>query len=392
MIGERLTQLRLARNLTLDALSAKMGGIVTKQALSKYELDQAQPSPLVLTKLSAALGVKASYFLSQCQIRVEFIAYRKKLSLTEREKTRVKSVVTQCLEDRIRVQTLVGQTKTDVLPWNKLAISSLEDAEKQASHMRTLWELGASPISDVVGTLEEHQLCVLSIEADEKFDGMSALGYDTTGNILAGAIVSREDVPGERQRLNLTHELGHLVLKIPGSIDEEEAAFRFASAFLAPADRLIKQVGSQRSYIHISELLILKKQFGISIQALLRRMRELGIINDSYYRRWCIYISKTGWKKHEPDELARERPQWLTRNLSRLVGEGAIPREEAERMLGAGIDVDEPNRLAQRHAFLKLPMDKRRQLLAEHAKLLSEYYEKEAEYLTSEDAINDYQQ
>ena len=35
MIGERLTQLRLARNLTLDALSAKMGGIVTKQALVK---------------------------------------------------------------------------------------------------------------------------------------------------------------------------------------------------------------------------------------------------------------------------------------------------------------------------------------------------------------------
>ena len=60
MIGERLIQLRLAQNLTLDALAEKMGGIVTKQALSKYEQNQAQPSPIVLTKLSAALGVKAS--------------------------------------------------------------------------------------------------------------------------------------------------------------------------------------------------------------------------------------------------------------------------------------------------------------------------------------------
>ena len=390
MIGERLTQLRLARNLTLDALSAKMGGIVTKQALSKYEQNQAQPSPLVLTKLSAALGVKANYFLSPPQITVKFVAYRKATSLLEREKARVKSVVTQCLEDRIRVQTLIGQTKTDILPWNKLAISSLEDTERQASHMRTLWELGTSPISDVVGTFEEHQLCVLSIEADEKFDGMSALGYDTSGNILAGAIVSRQDIPGERQRLNLTHELGHLVLKIPASIDEEKAAFRFGSAFLAPAERLIKEVGTKRSYIHISELLILKKQFGISIQALLHRMLELGIINDSYYRRWCVYISKTGWKKQEPDELVRETPQWLNRNLSRLVGEGAITREEAERMLGASIDVEQPTNIVQRHAFLKLPMDKRRQMLAEQAKLLSEYYEKEAEYLTSEDEINDY--
>jgi len=390
MIGERLAQLRLARNLTLDALSAKMGGIVTKQALSKYEQNQAQPSPLVLTKLSAALGVKANYFLSPPQITVKFVAYRKATSLLPREKARVESVVTQCLEDRIRVQTLIGQIKTDVLPWNELAISSLEDTERQASHMRKLWELGSSPISDVVGTFEEHQLCVLSIEADEKFDGMSALGYDTSGNILAGAIVSRQDVPGERQRLNLTHELGHLVLKVPESIDEEKAAFRFGSAFLAPAERLVREVGAKRSYIHISELLILKKQFGISIQALLHRMLELGIINDSYYRRWCVYINKTGWKKQEPDELVRETPQWLTRNLSRLVGEGAMAREEAERMLGTGIDVEEPTNIVQRHAFLKLPMDKRRQMLADQAKLLSGYYEKEAEYLTSEDLVNDY--
>lgn len=390
MIGERLAQLRLGRNLTLDALAAKMGGIVTKQALSKYEQNQAQPSPLVLTKLSAALGVKANYFLSPPQITVKFVAYRKATSLLPREKARVESVVTQCLEDRIRVQTLIGQIKTDILPWNKLAISSLEDTERQAGHMRTLWELGTSPISNVVGTFEEHQLCVLSIEADEKFDGMSALGYDTSGNILAGAIVSQQDVPGERQRLNLTHELGHLVLKVPANIDEEKAAFRFGSAFLAPADRLIREVGAKRSYIHISELLILKRQFGISIQALLHRMLELGIINDSYYRRWCVYINKTGWKKQEPDELVRETPQWLTRNLSRLVGEGAMTREEAERVLGTSIDVEEPANIVQRHAFLKLPMDKRRQMLADQAKLLSGYYEKEAEYLTSEDVINDY--
>lgn len=389
MIGERLAQLRLARNLTLDALSVRMGGLVTKQALSKYEQNQAQPSPLVLTRLSAALGVKANYFLSPSQIQVKFVAYRKATSLPEREKARVKSVVTQCLEDRIRVQTLIGQIKTD-LPWNRLEISSLDDTEKQASRMRDLWELGTGPIRDVIGTFEEHQLCVLSIDADEKFDGLSALGSDSSGNVLAGAIVSRQGIPGERQRLNLTHELGHLVLKIPSSLDEEDAAFRFGSAFLVPAERLIKEVGTKRSYIHISELLILKKQFGISLQALLRRMLELGIINDSYYRRWCIFIRKSRWKKHEPEEIEREKPQWFNRTLFRLVGEGAITRDEAERMLGPGLEVEEPVITVQRRAFLQLSVDKRRQLLAEQAKALSEYYEKEAEYLESEDTINDY--
>lgn len=390
MIGERLNQLRLAQSLTLDALAEKMGGIVTKQALSKYEQNQAQPSPIVLSKLSAALGVKANYLLSPSSISVEFIAYRKLTSLPEREKARVKSVVTQCLEDRVKVQTLIGQSRPDFLPWNQLEISSLEDTERHAGDIRKLWELGASPISSVVGTLEEHQLCVLSIEADEKFDGISALGRDTSGNILAGALVTRQGVPGERQRLNLTHELGHSVLKIPSNIDEEEAAFRFASAFLIPAERLITEVGARRSYVHISELLILKKQFGISLQALLRRMRDLGIINDTYYRRWCIYISKQGWKRQEPDELVRETPQWLKRNLSRLVGEGAISQEEAERILGTSIDVQQPRNVIQRRAFLELPIAQRRKKLAEQAKLLSGYYEKEAEFLPIEEEINDY--
>jgi transcriptional regulator with XRE-family HTH domain len=390
MIGERLIQLRLAQNLTLDALAEKIGGIVTKQALSKYEQNQAQPSPIVLAKLSAALGVKANYLLSPSSISVEFIAYRKLTSLSEREKARVKSVVTQSLEDRVKVQTLIGQNKPDFLPWNKLDISSLDDTENRAGEIRELWELGASPISNVVGTLEEHQLCVLSIKADEKFDGISALGRDTSGNILAGALVTRQGVSGERQRLNLTHELGHSVLKIPSHINEEDAAFRFASAFLIPADRLINAVGARRSYIYLSELLILKKQFGISLQALIRRMRDLGIINDTYYRRWSIYISKQGWKKREPDELENEIPQWLERNLSRLVGEGAISQEEAQRMLGATIDVQQPRNVIRRRAFLELPVEQRRKMLAEQAKLLSNYYENEAEFLATEGEINDY--
>jgi Zn-dependent peptidase ImmA (M78 family) len=219
---------------------------------------------------------------------------------------------------------------------------------------------------------------------------MSALAYDSSGDVMAGAIVSRRDVPGERQRLNITHELGHLVLNISPNVDEEKAAFRFGSAFLAPAEQLFKSIGIKRSYINISELLILKKQFGISIQALLHRMLELGIINDTYYKRWCIFINKTGWKKQEPDEFVPEKPQWFTRNLSRLVGEGAITKEEAERVLGESIDMNKQLKLSPRQAFLKLPIEQRRLLLEKQVKSLEDYYENEVEDLTTEDGIIDY--
>ena len=64
MIGKRLQQLRLSRCLSLESLAAKMGGIVTKQALSKYELGKANPSPYILSKLAEALGTNASYFFT----------------------------------------------------------------------------------------------------------------------------------------------------------------------------------------------------------------------------------------------------------------------------------------------------------------------------------------
>jgi hypothetical protein len=46
--------------------------------------------------------------------------------------------------------------------------------------------------------------------------------------------------------------------------------------------------------------------------------------------------------------------------------------------------------VTQRQAFLKLPVEKRRLLLAEQVKSLSDYYENEAEYLTAEDGVDDY--
>ena len=62
-----------------------------------------------------------------------------------------------------------------------------------------------------------------------------AVAFDGSTKPQAAAVVSRLGVPGDRQRLNLAHELGHLVLKIPPLADQEKLAFRFGAALLAPS-------------------------------------------------------------------------------------------------------------------------------------------------------------
>lgn len=105
----------------------------------------------------------------------------------------------------------------------------------------------------------------------------------TKGRWQLAAVVSDSKVAGERQRLNLAHELGHLVLDVTALADEqvESAAFRFGSALLVPAAVLRKDVGNRRNFISTEELLLLKQRFGMSMQALLYRLRNLGIITRS---------------------------------------------------------------------------------------------------------------
>ena len=85
MISQKIKQLRLARGMSQDALVAEMGGIISKQAISKYETGKAIPSPSVLTRLARALGVKSTALWGLPACEVEFVAYRKTSGLGKRD-------------------------------------------------------------------------------------------------------------------------------------------------------------------------------------------------------------------------------------------------------------------------------------------------------------------
>jgi len=325
------------------------------------------------------LGVKAADLLSETSITVDFIAYRKASGLLRREQARVECTVEQSLEQRVRVQELAGQIEGSAIPIRKLHIQSLEETEIAAEGLRDMWQLGRNPIADLTSTLEDHFVSVLEVEATDKFDGIAAVAYDQDRNPKAAAIVTRSGVPGERQRLNLAHELGHLVLDVPEQVDEEKAAFRFGGALLAPADKLRQAVGPKRGLIQSEELVLLKKRFGMSIQALLYRLRDLDIITESYYKQWCIEVNRRSWRKHEPQPLPPEKPQWLERNVLRLVGEGLMSRQDAKGLLGDSVPLEEPLSIVERRAFMRMPAEKRRRILAEQAAKMVKHYEQDTE-------------
>lgn len=380
MLSNRLKQLRLARGMSLDELAAKMGGIVTKQALSKYELGTAQPSAVVLNKLAAALGVKASYFWSEPTVEVEFVAYRRKSSLPKREQEKVESLIIRTLEERLKLLSLINHAEKIEIPVKQWKIKKLEDVEQAAAELREKWDLGMDAISSLVSTLEAHWIQVIEIDADERFDGISAIASDKEKDVIAGAaVVTRRGACKDRQRFNLAHELGHIVLDISKGVDEEKAAHRFGAALLAPADAVRREVGSRRTLVHAEELFLLKQRYGMSIQAFVRRLLELGIINGSHYKQWVMDISRLGWRKEEPGELPPEQPQWFRQQVLRLLTEKVITKETAETVLGESVEDEDPLSLIERRAFMKLPLAERRRIMQAQAEKLLSSYEDDAE-------------
>jgi hypothetical protein len=141
-------------------LAARLGGLVTKQALPQYEQGKARPSPLVRNRLAAVLRVKAVYLWSEPTVKVECVAYRKRSALPKREQKKVESLTIQSLEERVRLQPLTEQAEQADLPIKRWAEQKLEDAECAAEELRRNRNLGLEPIASFVSVLEDHPIQV----------------------------------------------------------------------------------------------------------------------------------------------------------------------------------------------------------------------------------------
>jgi hypothetical protein len=166
------------------------------------------------------------------------------------------------------------------------------------------------------------------------------------------------------------------------AVIEAKAAFRFGAAFLAPADLVRNDVGAKRRKISFAELGLLKKKYGMSIQALINRLTDLDIINIHQASQLWKQINARGWKKKEPWALEPEDPQWSLRAAVRAVAEGALTREKAEEIMGVRFEEPVKDESTARRDLLKLPPAERSRLLAIEAQRARKHYLEDNEWIS----------
>lgn len=330
---ERLKQIRLARGLSLDEVKRRMDDLVTKQALSKYETGAAQPRPRTLARLAEALCVSPDLLQEPSPFTITFAFRHGQPALSATQRKGMENRLHLALEQRVRLQEAIHPGIQVELPIEAFPVETMESVESAAEAARDWMRLGRDAITSVVETLETHSVHVFQWDAPEGFDGLSAIVRAEDGHNIGAGIVLQKDRCGERHRFIAAHEAGHLFLQITSSLDVEKVCNRFAGAFLIPADTLREEAGVTRTRILLPELLLLKSRYGISLQALLIRLLELGIISRDYSRQCFEIVEQRGWKMEEPEPLPAEQPRRFVQSVQRAEAEKLLTPQQAAEML-----------------------------------------------------------
>lgn len=337
------TRLKLARKMagmSLQDLSDALSNKVTKQALSKYEQGEMNPTSEVLLAIAKALRLKPDYFLRKKSLELGQILFRKRAALSKKEEEAIVEKVRDYVERYIELQEILNVENSFVNPLENFQIKQKSDVEMAANKLRIDWNLGDNPIPNIVEMLELKGIKVILIDDVDAIDGLAV--YTSTNVPIV--VVNRRGKSIERIRFTIVHELAHLLLDISivagnHKIEEEWCHF-FSTCFLIPSHMIKKMIGDgKRSFIHINELIKVKEYFGISIRAIVHRLKEMGIITENYYQRWVVYMSKKYGQKDEPGEyIGEEASKGFDLLIARGLSEGILSLSKAAALCNTDIN------------------------------------------------------
>ena len=303
--NERLIQAREARGLTAVALAQMIG--VTSANVSQYERGKQTPSPEVMDRLAQVLNCPRSFFLKNIEPPNQTcIWYRSMSSATKTARVRAEArfewlkEIVAYLKQFLELPSL--NLPAFVLPTDATQITN-DQIEEIATQCRVFWNLGDTPIADLLLVLENNGMVVAKGElATETLDSFSQWPTGDSPYIF----LNSDKASAVRLRFDAAHELGHLLLHrgIDGKQFRGTSTHRlmenqchwFALAFLLPAKRFMSELWAPT----INGFYTLKDRWKVSIQGMIKRCEQLGILDEIQLRRAWINLSRRGWRKWEP--------------------------------------------------------------------------------------------
>jgi Zn-dependent peptidase ImmA (M78 family)/transcriptional regulator with XRE-family HTH domain len=326
---------------------------VSQGTIAMIEKGARQPSDELLSKIVIATGFPAEFFTDESDFEVPLgsLLYRKYSSLTSMEKARCHRIAQECFG---LASKMAPRLKSYPV---KLPMIKDHTPEEMAQLARSAIGCDAtSPVRNLIRRLEKCGVWIFALPEDvDKMDAFSTWVDDRP------VIVLSDGRPGDRQRWNVAHELGHLVLHqlFRGSSgDIETEANVFAAELLTPRSAMEDELTAP---VTISGLAELKARWHVAIRSLMRRAKEIGTITDRQYRYLNVQAMKMwGTSKSEPVSIPIEKPRALRKmaevlygdpiNFKRLSSDARLPVFWVKRIIeaheGSTTSIGSPGKIA----------------------------------------------
>lgn len=323
---EMLTVAREYNGLSQTALARKTP--FTQSVISRFESGDLPMNESAVTAFSAALGFPPEFFEGTARaygLGPSFLFHRKRQSLGVGTLRQVEAAVNVT---RLGIARLLR----GVEPEHEYAFTPREvgvdgSPEQIARLVRAEWDLPTGPISNLTAAIERAGAIVVRYRFPPKIDGLSLWPADTPPLIFLNMSST-----GDRDRWTLAHELAHLIMhrRVHRSIEDE--ADRFASELLLPE----KEIRRELSPMTLPRAAALKLKWKVSMAALIRRTRDLGLLTANQYEYLWKQMGYNGWRTREPNEIPREQEVNLQSLLAFHRAENAYATDQLAELTGLG--------------------------------------------------------
>ena len=294
-----------------------------------------EPDDEALQKIASALGVTPALLRRASKVRGAVA-----VDAHMRRKKTAKPGDWRRLEARLNVHRMhARQVFDEIAVRSEHRIPSFDpfdtDAATAARFLRMQWRMPTGPVRGLVRWVESAGCVVLQ----EDFGTTGVDGLSQWIDEIPIMLVNLT-APTDRKRLTIAHELGHLCLHTQDVFEDmEKQATDFAAEFLMPAEVIRPQLRN----LTLGRLLDLKREWHVSVAALVERAWELKLITPS--KRQSLYkgLSAKGWRQREPisDELPPEDAE-LPEQIGSAIAARGLDIEEVAHVIGLA-DASQPH-------------------------------------------------
>lgn len=338
LLPERLNQALAARGFSATELAARLS--VTTTTLSRWRNRAQVPSAAAVELLAKELRVTPEWLTRPIRPAISKPNFRGSVAQLKQDRGLLQTRAEWLEEVAANFEEHVEYPEVALPCVQARSLSEIttQMIESAADACRKEWRMGEAPAGDILLLLENSGVIVAREETGvARIEGLSMWSQAGRPYVLLCA----DKGNAYRSRFDAAHELGHLVLHryIETPTDSrayklmETQAHQFAGAFLLPARGFVPEVGLP---VSLNGLLQLKQRWGVSVGAMILRLRALGVIDEDGYLRLIKYRSAKWGQKREPndDDREPEQPRLLRRTFELLVNEGVIDADALPAYMG----------------------------------------------------------